>query len=204
MHRNTKPPSQVVKPLRSAPLQSDWVSSARRREIRRELQRQFRHLSVVGECAARTVPAITGQFPVPRHNLPNRVLLATAEVLTGHLDRHQAALVAARPGETFAQDVKAGLAVLGAAGSMSTDGRRGHVDAGVRFRNIAQECAELVVVLDGLNAGRFKATPERLAAWESARNVFGPVNNHGEAEEEEPPVDGGTPVTPITGDEDVA
>lgn len=178
------------------------VATARRREIRRQLQKQFRHLALVAERAARVDTAVQGQFPVPQYNGPNRAFLATAEVLIGHLDQHVAVLLKAGLGETFVTEVKAGLAEFGAAGSSSTGGRLGHVDAGARLRNIAQECAEIVTVLDGLNASRFKATPERLTAWESARNVFGPVNGHGGPEAA--PTGGPTPVTPITGEEDVA
>jgi hypothetical protein len=36
------------------------------------------------------------------------------------------------------------------------------------------ECMELANVLDGSNRARFASDTKQLAAWESARNVFGP------------------------------
>jgi hypothetical protein len=43
----------------------------------------------------------------------------------------------------------------------------------------------MVQILDGLNAVRFAKEPELLAAWKSARNVFGPFTRSREDEPEE-------------------
>ena len=43
----------------------------------------------------------------------------------------------------------------------------------------------MVQILDGLNAVRFAKEPELLAAWKSARNVFGPFTRTRDDEPEE-------------------
>ncbi|MCA9767433.1 MAG: hypothetical protein KC485_01240, partial [Gemmatimonadetes bacterium] len=74
-----------------------------------------------------------------------------------------------------APDGEAGLAAFAAASDESGASRNAHVDARSSLLAVAEQCRDLVGVLDGLNAARYAKTPERLAAWESARNVYGPV-----------------------------
>ena len=70
----------------------------------------------------------------------------------------------------------------------STEARRGHVGASAELDAIGEQIVHLVNVMDGLNRDRFADTPEALAEWTSARNVFGPVHTSSEkpASEEKP------------------
>jgi hypothetical protein len=61
---------------------------------------------------------------------------------------------------------------------------------------------ELVGVLDGFNRARFATDTKQQAAWESARNLFGPVTRS-KPDPVDPSVVGEVPPAP-TGDEKAA
>ena len=60
------------------------------------------------------------------------------------------------------------------------EGRRDHVGASAELRAIGQELVEVTDILDGLVRYRFGEDTELMAAWASARNVFGPVQRRGQ------------------------
>ncbi len=58
-------------------------------------------------------------------------------------------------------------------------GRAAHVGAVAQLTVLAQEVIQAVGVMDGLNQFRFANDAEKLAAWESAINLFGPSHPEG-------------------------
>jgi hypothetical protein len=85
----------------------------------------------------------------------------------------------------------------------STEARRGHVGASAELDAIGEQILHLLSVMDGLNRDRFAESPEILAEWASASNVFGPVRTNGEKSvSEQKPVS--QEVTPPAGGESKA
>lgn len=77
-------------------------------------------------------------------------------------------------------------------GAVTTEvntGRREHVGARAQLIAIADSCVEVVGRLDGLVRVRFRNDAEKLAAWESARNVDGPFRGRQGSVSEEVPGD---------------
>ncbi|MEZ4379059.1 MAG: hypothetical protein R3B35_12325 [Gemmatimonadales bacterium] len=170
-------------------------ATARRRELREGLLVQARHLDRVAEIATQTTPELAGSFAFPARQAPNRTFLAGMRSLLPPLQQHLDLLLASGLGRSFVEDLEAGLAAFAAASDESGASRNAHVDARSSLLAVAEQCRDLVGVLDGLNAARYAKTPERLAAWESARNVYGPVNRSSGSDAD---ADVATPEAPAT------
>ena len=59
----------------------------------------------------------------------------------------------------------------------SNAGTRAHVEATAELDEVAAQITALLKQLDGMNQFRFRNDPEKLAGWESARNVPWPVRD---------------------------
>lgn len=169
--------------------QSAHAASVQRRGTRRTLLGQARHLLRVAELAARTTPALKENLPVPSSNMPNQTFLNTVRSLVGPMEANLEVLMAAGLGSNFPAEFAAGITTFEAASFASGESRTEHIDARSQLTTTAEECRALVRVLDGLNTARYAQAPTRLTAWESASNVYGPVN-HGKD------VDPATPAEP--------
>jgi hypothetical protein len=161
------------------------AAAARRKTVRRTLRMRIRHLARVGAIAAAEDPLLTGKFIPPSYSGPNRIFLGTAKALLLEATTHQEALLASGLGESFLADFTAAITAFEAAAEEIATGRREHVAARVDFDELGKECIAMVQILDGLNAARFAKEPELLAAWKSARNVFGPFTRSRDDEPEE-------------------
>lgn len=155
--------------------QEERAATARRRRLRGEIGAQIRHLLTVVEAGKETDPDLTGQFVGPNSNTPNRVFYGAARTLQGRVAVHLERLLALGLGDTFQAELAEHLDAFDAASSATDDGRLGHVAAGSELRTVAARCRAMVDVLDGLNRARFPRESSELIAWESARNIFGPV-----------------------------
>jgi hypothetical protein len=163
------------------------AAAERRREIREGLNTRLRHLVRVGKAAAKHNPALVGEFVAPPYTGPNRIFIGSARALVAQATTHRDALLDAGLGGTLLDDIAERIAAFEVA-SLGTDtGRRAHVEATATYDGLARECLDLVELLDGLNQVRFEQKPELLAAWKSARNVFGPFTRK-EIEPETPVV----------------
>ena len=74
-------------------------------------------------------------------------------------------------------------------------GRQQHAGATADLRAVAAEIVALVERINALNRHRFRGDPDLLAAWDSARNVFGPIKRSTGPPASEPPPNP-PPVTP--------
>src|SRR5690606_13922142 len=100
-------------------------------------------------------------------------------------------------GEGFIAELTAAIADFEAAGKSANVDRVTHVGARAELIESSVECMELVNVLDGFNRARFATDGKLLAAWEAARNVFGPVQGRHPVPTD-PSVAGEIPPAPAT------
>jgi hypothetical protein len=159
------------------------AAAARRRTVRRTLRMRLKHLARVGAIAALETPALTGKFIPPMASGPNRVFVGTAKAMQREATTHHDLLLAAGLGADFLQRFDTAIADFEAAAAAASEGRLDHIAARADFERLGKECLAMVKLLDGLNEARFEKEPEQLAAWQSARNVFGPFTRlRGETE----------------------
>ncbi|MDX2058106.1 MAG: hypothetical protein SFV24_09920 [Gemmatimonadales bacterium] len=162
-----------------------------RRELRRYLQRELiRYVSRVGRVASKDHPELIGRFVAPRAQMRNATFLARAWDLLEAAKTHREVLAAHGLAATQVDDLATALNRYEAATDRADAGRRAHVGARAELLSIMADLGELVRLLDTLNQMRFRDDPDRLAAWESARNQ---VLARPQPEE---PVAGPTPAPP--------
>ncbi len=149
------------------------AARARRRALRRDIDHQLRHLARVAVRATRIDPTLAGKLVAPRFNAPNRVFIGAAESMLQTATAMSGTLIAAGLGTAFLASLTEAVAAFNASGSTANTGRLDHVGAHADFGAVAREIMELVRLIDGLNAVRFKDQPKLLAEWQTARNVFG-------------------------------
>lgn len=159
----------------------------RRAQVRKNLSRMLRHLDRTGAVATRERPDLIGKFDSPETSFSNRSYLAAARDLLATATTHQELLRQHSLGEGFIEALGAAVTAFAEAGAAVNTSRDRHVGARGELPTIAAEAGELVEVLDGFNRARFAEGSAEITAWESARNIFGPVSRKAEVTEEGPP-----------------
>ena len=89
-------------------------------------------------------------------------------------------LIAKGMSPSLLEHLQVAVAELGDTLEAGREWRRDHVGASAELRAIGQELVEATDILDGLVRYRFGEDTELMAAWNSARNVFGPVRRRGQ------------------------
>lgn len=146
-----------------------------RRTLRRDLQRELvRYVARVGEVAAHEHPELVGRFKAPGGSVRNATFLARAWDLLELAKANQELLGSHGLAGGQLDDLAGALTRFEAATEQANSGRRAHVGARADLLSVTGEVMELVRLLEVLNRMRFRADPDALAAWESARNVVAP------------------------------
>ena len=181
-------------------LVGERAAATRRRELRLQMQEMLRHLVRVAEAASTTNPVLLGEFEMPNPDGPHRVFLGASKGILTAAMPHRDLFVTFGLGESLLDNLTSALAAFEVATADFNAGRREHVGARAQLIATADSCMELVNRLDGLVRTRFRNDAAQLAAWESARNVEGPVRGRQGAVIEEVPGDisGAAPAPPVS------
>jgi hypothetical protein len=175
--------NQLVTQERAGRLASS-AATKEKGDLRRELQGQLlSHLVRVSEVAAKERPELAERFRRAGKSVAGKVFLTTARAILADAQEFTELLVQHGMSATMFAELKVTLERLEAVTEASRKARRDHVGANADLGAVSRELLELVGLLDGLNRFRFRDQPELLAAWESARNVVGPVKSKAESAE---------------------
>lgn len=189
-----------------AALQSDGrigerAAVAQRETLRRTMERiQLRHLVGVAERAVKDHPELVGLFVHPAPGGPNRVFITAAKAMVAAATPHRDLFVSLGLGDTFLDELTQALAQFDGATEAAHAGRRDHVGARAELVAVADECVQMLALLDGFYLIRFRNDAQSLAAWESSNNLVGPFRPGQPAPEPAPaPVSppAATPVDPV-------
>lgn len=158
----------------------------RRSRLRDRLRTMIRHVMSVAEIAMKDRQDLVGYFTGPRLRAPNRTFLSDATVLYQRAVEHQELLLGHGLGTSILAEMGTVLESAEAEGARANDGKNGHVKARGMLDDVIVDCMDLVKVLDTFNRARFAAGSGELLAWESARDIYGPVQR-AEGETTTPP-----------------
>jgi hypothetical protein len=136
------------------------ASTARRKELRRALHDQLRHLTRVGDVVAKSQPELAQHFQLPILSASGQAYRTAARAM---LDEAVAS--------TLLDDLGAALQQYDVSVEQAQAGRRAHVGAVAELAVVTADIMETVQMFDGLNRYRFRADAELHAEWESARNI---------------------------------
>jgi hypothetical protein len=179
------------------------AATKHRKALRHEVYTEIvRYVARVGEIAAQARPDLTGRFRAPRGNASNPVFLARSWDMLNLARAHQEVLGANGLAASQIDALGTALTQLEAVTERANAGRGAHVGARAELKRATGELVQLVGLLDVLNRARFKHDAKLLAAWESARNVVGPIRVTPDepAPSGEPATGGETPPT-VGGDQ---
>jgi hypothetical protein len=172
------------------------AGTARRHELREDLQGGLlRHLVRVGQAAGSEVPELMLRFELPRGNSTYRTFATAARGMLVEAQAHRDLFVRVGMPEPLLGELGQLLDQYDAAVEQALAGLRARIGARAQLEAVTVEILQVVRLVDGINRHRFRNDPERLAAWESAKNVVTP----GRKKVVEPPVppatDGDTEVS---------
>jgi hypothetical protein len=136
-------------------------------------QHVLRHLVRVAEVAAKERPELADQFKLPSATGPYKDFITGAKAMLAKATEQRELFVRKGPGEKLLEELGQ-LVTQFEAATDSVHSGRDHVGARADLGTVTDEIVEQVNLLDGLNRHRFRDVSERLAAWESARNIVGP------------------------------
>jgi hypothetical protein len=184
--------------------QRDGVSEVRaatrqKEELRRSIRRtQLLHLSRVAEAAGKERPDLEQKFVLAPEATPYMAFRAAAQGIAAEAQNEKEVLLKHGLLETALESLTQALGQFDQAVDRGISGRQAHVSARAELAVIADEVVQIARLMDGTYRYRFANQPELLAAWESARNTFGPVRSAGQAVSQPPaqsvdttkPVDG--------------
>ena len=162
-------------------LQRDGIAQVRaatvtKRELRRKMRRtQLMHLVRVAEGATKGMPELAQKFVLSPEQTPYLEFQASARAMAAEAQNQKVLLVQHGLADTLLDSLMKNLDQFDRAVQQGTEARRAHVGASAELDIIADEILHLVKVMDALNRYRFGDVAEVLAEWESASNVFGPV-----------------------------
>jgi hypothetical protein len=156
-------------------------STAQRKQLRRAVHDELRHLARVTVVAAKTQPELVKRLQLPSINLTSQAYQTAARAALDEGLARRDLLLQHGMAVTLLDDLTAALTQYDAAVEQALAGRRTHVGAAAELEAVAAEIMDLVRLFDGLNRYRFRENADLRAAWASARNIVATGRGPGEA-----------------------
>jgi hypothetical protein len=156
-------------------LSGERAATTERLDVKRSLVTGLlAFLSRAGRAAAKEEPSLAHVFRPIAMGTPNRLFVARAESMVAAA-RGQPELLG-RYGSTGAllEETERLVSRFVAVSQAAASSRLAHVGANADLTAVTSEIMELVDRIDRLHRHRFRADPDALAAWSSAKNVLGP------------------------------
>lgn len=146
------------------------VAVDERRACRRQIHQHLRHLVRTAQVVGDTVP-LPGTWRLPPIHSPYRSYETAARQLVESALPVREPLTSAGLGATLLEEVSALIDRLDQAGEALYRGKEQHIGARAELEAVRTECVTLVGLLDGVYQSLLRTDPEKLAAWEAARDV---------------------------------
>lgn len=155
-------------------------STAQRKQLRRAVHDELRHLARVTVLAAKTHPELVKRLQLPSINLTSQAYQTAARAALDEASARRDLLLQHGMAATLLDDLTAALTQYDAAVEQAQAGRRTHVGAAAELEAVAAEIMDLVRLFDGLNRYRFRENADLRAAWASARKIVAVGRGPGE------------------------
>jgi hypothetical protein len=144
---------------------------ARKEELRVSISGNLVSLVGISKAAARTQPGITVHRGVQTGRVNETRFLTTARVAVAEATARKDILNSAGMPENLLESLTAELDEYEAVQARQRNALAAQVAASAELTIVAREVVAVLRHLDALHRLRFKAEPDLLAAWMSARNV---------------------------------
>jgi hypothetical protein len=146
-------------------------STAQRKQLRRAVHDELRHLAKVAKVVVRSQPELAKHFRLPSVNASSPRYQTAARATLEEAVSRRDLLLEQGMATSLIDDLTAALKQYDAVVEQAQAGRRTHIGAAAELAAVAAEIMDLVGLFDGLNRYRFRGEADLRAAWASARNI---------------------------------
>lgn len=151
------------------------AATVRKEELRRAMHFQLlRHLVRVGEAAARQEPGLLGKFRLRESNATHKAFAVSAKAMLADGVANKELFVKLGLSAAMLDDLGKAVAQFDGLIQSGSIARTDHIGARANLDAVSIELGEVVELLNTFNGYRFRNDPELAAAWDSARELFGP------------------------------
>jgi hypothetical protein len=147
------------------------ASTARRKELRRAVHDQLRHLARVGDAVAKAQPDLAEHFLLPMSSASGQAYRTAARAMLDEAVAQRDLLLQHGMASTLLDDLASALKHYDTSVEQAQSGLRARIGAVAELSVVSSEIIEGAQMLDGLNRYRFRTNADLRAEWESARNV---------------------------------
>ena len=144
---------------------------ALRESIRKE---PLRHLARIAQAAAAKQPGVDARFKLPAANANHTAFLTAARDMAAEAAAHRELFQRYGMSEDFLASLTTALDQYDLAVQAAATGRSAHVGARADLKAVTDELMQVIEDFDAMYQYRYRAEPDRRAAWDSARNVAWP------------------------------
>ena len=147
------------------------ASTRLRRDLRRALHDQLRHLARVGDVVGKTHPELVEHFRLPLSTASAQAYRMAAGAMLQEAQANRDLLLKFGMASTLLDDLGSALKEYEHSVEQGQAGRRAHIGAVAELAVVSAEIMDDVQLLDGLNRYRFRLNADLRAEWESSRNI---------------------------------
>jgi hypothetical protein len=166
--------------------QAVTAALASREHIRQQAAGLLRVLTALAASASKEEPELARGIMRPRKDASNQTFVTMARVAVTTAVQYRDLLVRYGMPSALPEDLGALLDSFDAATIQKHIGDTGHVGARAELIAVASDLMGVVRQLDALNRFQFKDSPEQLAAWKTARDVYWPESGPAAVKKEAP------------------
>ena len=171
------------------------AATVRRIDLRHALVSHFlRPVVRAAELAAKQRPDLLGKFRLPSSSATSKSFFMAARSMVTTAVAEKELFASLGISDAVLADLGRAVDEFELATEAAHMGRSNHVGARADLKEVTADLMDLIAVVDGLNRHRFREDPEKLAAWDSERNVIGPIR----PKAVEPPTVAGPPEGDVT------
>lgn len=151
------------------------TANGNRKAIRKDMQNHLLPalIEVAGDVA-KEEPSLVGRFRLPALNTAKVALVTQVRGMVAEAKAHEELFIKHGLEPTLLEELTKAVDEFEALQEKAHAGKRDHTGARAELVEVMAEIMELIHLLDGLNRYRFRRDAEKMGAWRSARNVFGP------------------------------
>ncbi len=154
---------------------TEQTANSNRNAIRQDVQDHLLPALIeVAGNVAKEEPSLTGGFRIPHINSGKLAFLTATRGMVAEAKAHEELFLKHGLEPTLLADLAKALDQFEAWQEEAHAGRRAHTGARAELVEVMGEIMEFIHLLDGLHRYRFRSDAEKMGAWKSARNVFGP------------------------------
>jgi len=151
------------------------ASTRHRKALRKAMNVPLRHVGRIGKAVAADFPGVVSGFPRPALGRSEPDFLASVRAIVQEVEGQKALFLEHGLAAESLEELTRLMGEFERSMEDANAGRRSHTGAHAELRVVVRQLMRMAQQLDGIALYRYRAQPELMGAWTSARNVAWPV-----------------------------